>query len=119
MDTIRLVGANASGQLNGIPTMAYVIDYIEIDMPLDVTDGPSVVISGSLTGGSTYYSSVKPNVRFKPNETVYLNAGNFSGEYTAIINYTTVGDMNCYMQTDRGRNARGEVVYYPTPWRFR
>jgi hypothetical protein len=121
METIRLNGVDASGQLNKIPTMAYLIDSIEIDLPLsDVgnTD-PSITISGSLTGAYTYHNSVKPNIRFLPNETVYFTTAGFSGEYTALVNYVQIGDMNSYMTTDTGRNARGEVVYYPTPWRFR
>lgn len=121
MEQVRIAGVNASGMIRLNPTQYALIKSIEIDVPLDEvgTTDPTVTLSGAITGAQTYHSDTTLELKFAPNEDIYITSDSFTAEYTAIIRYQIAGDMNSYMQTDRTRQDRGEVMYFPTPWRLR
>lgn len=118
MESIILNGSGISQTWNAGPMHAMYVKQIDIDIPMDEigSTSPSVTLSGQYTGAHTFYGGIQPNLRFKANETVYITTENFTSEYTAVINYITVGDQAPFMQTDTSRkNAR----FVPTPWRLR
>lgn len=93
-----LSGVNASGTLTPYPREQIVVNYIDIDVPLDEvgTTDPSVTLSGSVTGAYTFHHSVTPNIRFTTDEIVTLTTANFTAEYSAIIGYVVAGSSAGY-----------------------
>lgn len=119
MKSIRISGVNASGEYKGKPNLAFIAKKVNLDIPLDElgnTD-PSVTLSGQYTGAMTFHSD-NNNIeqRFQPNEDIYITSSNFSGDYSATVNYIEAGDMTSYMQTDISR-VNGGIV--PNFWRYR
>lgn len=99
MQSIIVNGENASGVLSTYHNMGIEIRGVSLDIPLDEvgTTDPSITLSGSVTGTTyTFHHSVEPTIRFARNEDVYLTTSNFSGEYSAVINYLVYGDGSMY-----------------------
>lgn len=116
MESIILRGASASGLYVGRPQVAMYIQNIIMNLPTSGTlAAVAVTVSGSRSGAYTFSDSVVANVRFKPNEDVYITTTNFAANYGAVINYLEAGDPSSYMETDYSKSNFG----YPVPWRFR
>lgn len=119
MEQKLISGVNASGTIQIDPTQYAYIKSVEIDLPLDEvgTTDPSVTLSGSLTGANTFHSDTTLDLRFQPNEDVYITTSNFSGEYSAIIRYVIGGsNKEVYNNTDTTRN---QARFVPNFWRYR
>lgn len=119
MESKIISGVDASGMLAGSPCLSYEIRSINLDIPLDEVglSDPHLTVSGSQTGAYTFHSSTEAKIRFRPNEDIYITTTNFSGDYSAIINYLQAGDMTSYMQADTARSSAVEGTN--TFWRYR
>ena len=121
MESTIITGVTASGLLRASPGLAYEIRGIKYDMPnadLSTASG-AITLSGSLSGATTLHNSTDIKMRFLPNEDVYITTAGFEADHSVIVNWLQAGDMTSYMQTDRTRQDRGEVMYAPNFWRHR
>lgn len=112
-------GVNASGTITIDPTQYAYIKSIEIDMPMSElsTSDAAVTLSGSNTGANTFHRDTTLDLRFQPNEDVYITTANFSGDYSAIVRYVIGGsNKEVYNNTD---TTRKQARFVPNFWRYR
>lgn len=100
METLIISGVGANGAINPGPYQGIQVESIELDVPLDEvgSSDPSIILTGATTGTYTFHNSVSPHLRFYKDETVTISGANFSGEYSAIINYLTYGSQETWKQ---------------------
>lgn len=117
MESLILRGASASGFWLGRPGMYMNVESIQFDIPASGSvTAYNATLSGSITGTYTFNDNLDVNLKFKPNEDVYVTTTNFISTYGLVINYTVGGDMNSYMQTDLSRSGIGNISTF---WRYR
>lgn len=119
MEQKIISGVNASGRINIDPTQYAYIKSVQIDLPLDEvgSSDPYVTLSGSQTGAKTFHSDASLDLRFQPNEDVYITTTNFSGDYSAIVSYLISGsNKEVFNNTD---TSRSQVRFTPNFWRYR
>lgn len=119
MEQVIVTGVNASGMIKIDPTQYAYIKSVEIDLPLDEvgTTDPQVTLSGSLTGAKTFHSDTALDLRFQPNEDVYITTSNFTADYSSVIRYVIGGaNKEVYNNTD---TTRKQARFVPNFWRYR
>lgn len=98
MNTLIISGVSAGGTITPGPNQGIQIESIELAISMDDTSDPSVTLSGATTGVYTFHNSISPHLRFYKDEAVTVSSTNFSGEYSAAINYLTWGSQNYYKE---------------------
>lgn len=101
MESLIISGATASGVITPGPGQGIQVEAIELDVPLDEvgTTDPIITLSGSISGATSFHSSVTPKLRFYQDEAVYLTSTDFTAEYSAIVKYVTYGSQEEYLNS--------------------
>jgi hypothetical protein len=119
MEQLIVTGVDASGIIQIDPTQYAYIKSVEIDLPLSEVGStdPKVTLSGIYTGAVSFYGDTTLDLRFKPNEEVYVTTDAFGSGYSAVVRYVIGGaNKEVYNNTD---TTRVDARFVPTFWRYR
>jgi hypothetical protein len=101
-----LNNSNSSITLSPDHELGIMIEKIEFSIPMNLASTASgyLTASGSLGSSYTFANNISPNLRFQPDEVVYLTGTNLiNDEFNCNVSWIQVGDQTGYMECNTGR----------------